>query len=242
MAASTAKTRSRKRPVTYGRVFAVLVLLVFSLSVCAGVLLLLEGRPITGVSRYNLLASSKGVNLDHVNIGRLAADVRARRWKYIVIYQSNSSAGDAAELARGRLLEATHGSGGSGRRVLQEVPADFHFVIDNGRNNAGKMDGSVETGTSWLRQEFSAPYGQWPDPRYHRYTVYKKAIGICLIGNVNVRPFTRNQVAVLRHLVRQLQRKYNVPESRVKFQWAIANDSTPQEAAFSSQFNRLLGR
>ena len=239
MAATTAKTRSRKRPVTYSRVFAVLVSLVFSLSLCAGTLLLLEGRPIAGVSRYNLLAASKNINLADLTLRHLTPPVRARRWKYIVIYQSHSSAGDAAELARGRLLEDTHGSGD---RVLQEVPADFHFVIDNGRNNVGKADGTVEIGKPWLRQAFSAPYCQWPDPRYHHYTVYKQAIGICLIGNVNVKPFTRNQVAALRQLVRQLQRKYNVPDSRVKFQWDIAKDSTSQEASISSQFDGLLGR
>ncbi len=242
MAASTGKSRSRKRPVTYSRVFAVLVSLVFSLSLCAGMLLLLEGRPIAGVSRYNLLAASKRINLDYLTLRHLAPRVPARRWKYIVIYQSHSFAGDAAELERGRLLEDTHGPGAAGGRVLQEVPADFHFVIDNGRNSAHKADGNVEIGTSWLRQEFAAPYSQWPDPRYHHYTVYKQAIGICLIGNVNVQPFSRNQVAALKRLVQQLQRKYNVPDSRVKFQWDIANDSTPQEASISSQFNGLLGR
>lgn len=238
MAAGTGKSRSRKRPVTYSRVFAVLVSLVFSLSVCAGTLLLLEGRPIAGVSRYNLLAASKRINVGELTWRHLAPTVPAQRWKYIVIYQSQSSAGDAAELARGRLLEDT----GSGDRVLQEVPAYFHFVIDNGRNNAGKADGSVEIGTSWRHQDFSAPYCQWPDPRYHHYTVYKQAIGICLIGNVNVKPFTRNQVAALEHLVRQLQRKYNVPDSRVKFQWNLANDSTRAEASLSSKFNGLLSR
>ncbi len=130
-------------------------------------------------------------------IYRIEADPARTGWRSIVVHHSGQSMGNAQMLGK---LHQELGYGGLG----------WHFVIGNGD---GANDGLIETGYRWTQQIDS---------------VYiPRAISICLIGNGDRKPPTRNQVEQLVRLVHSLQRKLSIPAHRVYLHSDLADTTSP---------------
>ena len=219
------------------RVAVVLASLVGTLTLSAGALLLMEG----GSSALGT-SPAAGWALDRPSMAsQLTTAVPLQRgaWNYIIIYESGDLSGSAASLADGRVV------GGSELTPPGTVrpKADFHFVVDNVRSRRGAVEGDVEVGLCWQNQGAGAPYAGWSDYRYHNYSAYKNAVGICFIGDLNREPITPGQNKSLTQLVRELQAQLNIPADRVLFQWElepnVGRASTNQQA-YAQQFKAML--
>ncbi len=241
MAGATNKKNSRKKPVDIHRVIIVLGSLIVTLSLTVVVLAMAGGQPVHLVQPYMLSATVSDQNMGTVLA--TATPLPERRWDYIIIYQSGSLKGNAADLATGQMI----GGVGAGNVALRPgLGVDFHFVVDNAANGIRKPDGNVEVGAAWKEQFSTAPFFSWPHFDHHFYSPYANAIGICLIGNINKRPYTGSQVRSTVKLVRALQKRLGIPDSRVKFQWSPSvtggKPTTASQTAFSRAFYVLLDR
>ena len=191
------------------RVAVVLASLVGTLTFSAAFLLIMEGG---AVGSSPLAAAVGGFSLPIPAI-EPAVPLRQNNWDYIIIYESGDLAASAASLADGRV---TGGNLVSSNTVRSK--ANFHFVIDGARSADG-MDGKLEVGTAWLNQEPGAPFAGWPDVRYHSFTPYTNAVGICLAGDLSRQALSEAQRTTLTQHVQQLQRRLNIPKDHVLFQW-----------------------
>jgi len=148
--------------------------------------------PTSGYLAANLGTIDDGLADDP--LFRIEAPLDEHRWDSIVIHDLGQPAGDAAMIHR---LHRSYGYQGLG----------YHFVIGNGN---GMGDGVVHVGYRWNEQlpgvHVAGPLGDY----YNRH-----AIGICLVGNGDRRAFTEQQMNHLIRLVQRLQRRLNIPASRV---------------------------
>jgi len=118
-----------------------------------------------------------------------------KKWMAIVIHHSGTGNGSAA------LFDKWHREG----RHWEGVGYDF--VIGNGTNSG---DGQVEVTFRWREQKTGAHCGGTPGNWANRYSV-----GICLVGTFNYTAPTARQMQSLLELIRFLQRRYNIPKSRI---------------------------
>jgi hypothetical protein len=218
------KTRStRKKPVSQKRVATVLASLVGTLTLSAGVLLLLEG----GAGSAPLAAAFAAQPLD-VQLAT-NAPLRSDAWEYIIVYESGDLAGSSASLAEGRV------TGGAELPPHTVRPkANFHFVIDSARSGRQATDGQLEVGTSWLNQQVGAPNAGWPDIRYHQIPPYTNAVGVCLISDLNRAPVSAAQHERLLQVLHELQHRLHIPKSHIYFQWELG----PNASSASITLNR----
>jgi len=117
-----------------------------------------------------------------------------KNWTAIIVHHSATSKGNAA------IIDKWHREGNHWKGV------GYDFVIGNGTNSA---DGQVEVTFRWTQQTTGA----------HTKTPNNWAnmdgIGICLVGNFDETYPTARQMRSLARLVQFLQRRYNIPTSRV---------------------------
>lgn len=125
---------------------------------------------------------------------RTGRPLDTERWSSIVIHHSGAAAGDAESIRR---LHESYGYRGLG----------YHFLVGNGN---GLGDGVVHVGYRWDGQ---LPGVHTSGPRADHFN--ERAIGICLVGNGDRRPFTDRQIASLVSLVQRLQRQLGIPAERV---------------------------
>ncbi|MEI6034348.1 MAG: N-acetylmuramoyl-L-alanine amidase [Verrucomicrobiae bacterium] len=112
-----------------------------------------------------------------------SARVQRGRWKYIIIHNSGTRQGNA------RIFDVYH------RRVRKmQNGLAYHFVIGNG-NSSG--NGEIEIGDRWKRQINGG----------HVASDYLNniAIGICLVGDLNLDLPTKDQLAAIDELVTYLR-------------------------------------
>ncbi len=236
---SNSKTSSRKTPsaVNHRRVFTVLSSLVATLALTAGLLLLLEGQPITSAGPYMMNISNNMQNWNSVI--HAASPLRNGRWNYIIVYQSGSLSGNSAELSEGKdvggIIKPQHAGN-------MTQGANFHFVVDNARNGLGNPDGYVQRGLAWQEQLSTAPYFSWPYLTPPHYSAYANAVGVCIIGDVNRQGYSSSQIRSTVSLIKTLERRLNIPNSCVKLQWEIRGQATARERAFGREFHHLLRR
>lgn len=121
--------------------------------------------------------------------------VAEKRWRAVVIHHSGTDSGNAA------IFDDWHRN----ERHWQGVGYDF--VIGNGRDCA---DGRVEVTFRWRQQIPGAHVGGTP-----ANWANVDAVGICIVGDFNKASPTRRQMASLVKLVRFLQKRYNIPTSRI---------------------------
>ena len=236
---SNSKTSSRKVPsaVNHRRVFTVLSSLVATLALTAGLLLLLEGQPITSAGPYMMNLSNSTQNWNSVI--RAASPLRNGRWNYIIVYQSGGLSGNATELSEGKDVGGTIKPQHAGNMTQG---ANFHFVVDNARNGLGNPDGYVQRGLAWQEQLSTAPYFSWPYLTPYHYSAYANAVGVCIIGDINRRGYSSSQIRSTVSLIKALERRLNIPNSCVKLQWEIRGQPTARERAFGREFHHLLRR
>jgi len=129
--------------------------------------------------------------------GDPAWDVKiTRRWRFIVIHHSATTAGSAASFHRAHLQKGWDGLG-------------YHFVIGNGR---GSPDGLVETGYRWSRQRTGAHAGH---PRHDVNLLNEQGIGICLVGNFEDQRPSAKQKQALHRLIAWLRKRCDIPANHV---------------------------
>jgi len=227
-------TPVRKKPVSQKRVAVVLASLVGTMTISAGVLLLMEGGALgTNVPGAFVAESSQMTP---------AASLQAKPWNYIIIYESADMSARADSLAEGVV------TGGSDPHKSVRPKANFHFVIDSETSwNEKRRDGMLQVGTSWDQQEPGAPYASWPDVRSHSFTPYTNAVGICVASDVNRgHNVSEAQRQTLIEVVQKLQKSYNIPKENVLFQWDRrldaqgARPASPSQLAFEAQIRALI--
>ena len=178
-----------------------------------GILAGIFGRP-----RTASYSGDGAGDLSHDPIRPRQAPLDAQRWQSIVIHHSGAPAGDAESIERQHL---SYGYASLG----------YHFVVGNGH---GLGDGAVFVGPRWNQQQAGAhangPKAEWLNDH---------AIGICLVGNGDRRPFTDRQIRELVALVRRLQETFDIPATAIHLHSDVAAVSSPGRlfpaAAFESQ-------
>lgn len=118
-----------------------------------------------------------------------------KRWTAIVIHHSATENGNAA------IFDKWHREGNYWEGV------GYDFVIGNGTDSG---DGQVEVTFRWREQKPGAHCGGTPGNWAN-----KDAVGICLVGDFNNAVPTRRQMRSLLKLIRFLQRRYGIPQSRI---------------------------
>ena len=123
----------------------------------------------------------------------ISARVRARPWRYIVIHHSATEEGNL------RRFDYYH-------RRVRRMPQGmaYHFVIGNGR---GSTDGVIEAGSRWVLQQQGG--------HLHSLERNEESLGICLVGNFNIKSPTPRQMESLVALTRYLQARFSIPRGRV---------------------------
>ncbi len=121
------------------------------------------------------------------------AHVRAGRWKYIVVHNSETRQGNAAA------FDYYH-------RNVRHMPNGlaYHFVIGNGTSTG---DGQIEIGDRWKRQINGG--------HVHSDYLNNIALGICLVGDFNRDVPTRAQYAALDELITYLRKRVGRVERRL---------------------------
>lgn len=109
--------------------------------------------------------------------------VQRRRWKRIIVHHSATNNGNAAIFHRAHL-----------RRGMQNGLA-YHFVIGNGTN--GTSDGKLEIGARWERQLQGG--------HVRNAGLNETSVGICLVGNFEVRSPSEKQLKTLFSLTQFLR-------------------------------------
>jgi N-acetyl-anhydromuramyl-L-alanine amidase AmpD len=122
------------------------------------------------------------------------ARVSPRRWKYVVIHHSAMNEGNIKSLDRYHREE----------RHMENGLA-YHFLIGNGN---GMKDGEIAVGDRWKKQLDGG--------HLHSEAQNKVALGICLIGDFDKSPPTRQQLRSLEGLVQILLKRCNLDADDVK--------------------------
>ncbi len=135
--------------------------------------------------RYRYLTPSVRRAIDKAN-------VRRGRWKYIIVHNSGTKQGNA------RIFDVYHRN----VRKMQNGLA-YHFVIGNG-NSSG--NGEIEIGNRWTRQINGG----------HVASDYLNdiSLGICLVGDLNRTPPTRQQLEALDELITYLRSRVGKVKGR----------------------------
>jgi hypothetical protein len=137
----------------------------------------------------------KAKTFDNVPAAWFPPRSREKRWKAVVVHHSGTYSGNAA------IFDDWHRNSNNWQGV------GYDFVIGNG-NDCG--DGQVEVTFRWREQIPGAHVGGTPNNWAN-----VDAVGICVVGDFNEAKPTRRQIASLVKLVRFLQKRYNIPTSRV---------------------------
>jgi len=201
-----------------------------AMALACGVLVLGDSeapRPIVLMAPMLLGATDAGVMPREVPLDRA-------RWNAIVIHHSGTPAGDAATIARMHNSEGLAGLG-------------YHFLVGNGQ---GIADGFVQVCPRWNQQlpgahvaarkrsDGSTLVNLQSDTTADQLNLH--AVGICLIGNGDRRPFTPQQLHELGSLVRRLQRELGIPAERVFLHSDVAGVASPGKFFPTSEFEGQL--
>jgi hypothetical protein len=111
------------------------------------------------------------------------------RWKMIICHHSALEKGNAAK------YDKDH------RRRGMENGLAYHFVIGNGVDSG---DGEIEIGSRWISQ---IKGGHVRDD-----AINEVAIGICVVGNLEEKAPTENQIAALKELLAYLHNEAVGPQ------------------------------
>lgn len=116
-----------------------------------------------------------------------------KRWTHIVIHHTATESGNA------RSIDTLHHRRGFWNGL------GYHFLIDNGTD--GKMDGQIEVGPRWVKQEDGA--------HANKAGMNEKGIGISLVGNYSESFVSEKSIQALVFLVKTLQKYYRIPDENV---------------------------
>lgn len=177
------------------RTIVVLSSLIGSMTLASGLLLLLEPAPSNSWGRAIELTSVRSLVSEDEQIFEVEVPVHSGRWDAIVIHDSGSRFGSAATVDR------VH-------RQLGRDGLGYHFVINNQQGD--HEDGQIERGPRWRQQQdghhSGGTRGEW---------LNRRAIGICLIGDLAKEGPSNAQIEQLIWLVQRLQARLEISANRV---------------------------
>lgn len=165
------------------RVAKVLVVLLFSMTACAVVLMVMNGKP-PAAGPFSL---STYYRLDPID-DAIASDATQsmNRWNCIEIYYSQTKAGNIDQLS-------------SLAGLSSPDQLNCHFVICNG---LGETDGTIQTTRRWKRQWSPVPNQTWYGT--------PQTIRVCIVSDGNEVPATSSQYRRTEALVEKLARKFDI--------------------------------
>ncbi len=145
------------------------------------------------------------------------------RWEGILIHHSAMDEGNAAMIGRSHQQQGFDEMG-------------YHFLIDNGR---GGPNGKIEVGSRWPKQKYGAHcrVNLNDDNYWNEHT-----IGICLVGNFENYPPTEAQYQSLADLVHFLQKRYHIPDNRIKGHRDVDQTKCPGRLFSFSKLRYLLSQ
>ena len=127
--------------------------------------------------------------LDSTTLSRLnSIRPKAGKWQRIIIHHSATPIDDALNMHKVHLA-----------RGMKNGLA-YHFVISNGSRKA--RDGEIYLSNRWK--------GQLDGGHVKKHSANQTSIGICLIGNFEVRPPTSKQISALEGLCEYLMKRCNL--------------------------------
>ena len=130
--------------------------------------------------------------------------VHRRNWKYIIIHHSATPTGNAREFNEHHLKTRKWKNG-----------LGYDFVIGNGK---GSLDGVIEAGQRWARQMSGS--------HTLASNMNENGIGICLVGNFEMKKPTDKQMQTALELVRYLRKRYGIPRRNVLGHGEVKGSST----------------
>lgn len=133
-------------------------------------------------------------------------------WQYIIIHDSRGIPGGERE------LDAAWDREYARQGLATPRGAGYHFVINDAN---GQDDGQLQIARRW-KDQLAGDYinGEQAD------LWNRQAIGICMMGDADQRPFSNDQIESTVKLVRILQQAYNIPRDRVFVQTGRSAEST----------------
>lgn len=227
MASASAKSRSKrssgsKRGVSR-RSKVVFAALLASMTLVGGGLVALDPHAAPaaqGLTIPTLVATGSPDTIEVIFDTPKTRSIAAGRWKAIVIHDSGTMFATPATLEEDARRLGLKGLG-------------YQFVIGNG---SGLDDGELHVGQRWINQTAGA-HTIGKDADWYNLN----AIGICLVGDGERRPFTPAQLRRLTQLVDSLCRELNIPADHVYLQSQLAAAPSPgkyfPEAAFRAQID-----
>jgi hypothetical protein len=229
---SGSKQVRKKAPVSQKRVAVVLASLVGTMTVSAGLLLALESGP--GGNPSGLVAVGQISSV----ISKTDRPFISAAWQHVVIYQSGDMTGAAVNPN-----ENLSRSGSAG--PIPSRTGTFHFVVNSSASLRGSndVDGTVEAGNAWRMQTLGAPHATWADPRFAPLGYYQRAIGVCMIGNIDRATYTSGQIDHLVILLKKLQDTTGIGADKIRFQWELqpyAAYATPAQKQFAASLRQRL--
>lgn len=209
-----------------------IVWLVFAISMSVFGLIFLSGEwsgtpqmvrvaPYSDVDAASTTFSSNGISPRD-------AQVESQRWNSIVVHHSGHPLDDHESIAQRH------------RESLGFSELGYHFVIGNGSKSLG--DGEAFVSVRWDRQLAGAHVPSKNQPIEHAFggASNQKSIGICLVGNGNVRRFTPAQIERLLAVIVRLQRDYQIPDDRVLLASDVSNVTSPGRIFPTLEFEQRL--
>jgi len=162
------------------------------------------------------VASSTG------GIAPRSAAMESQRWDSIVVHHSGHPLDDHESIARRH----------RDRFGFSEL--GYHFVIGNGSKSLG--DGEAYVSARWDRQLDGAHV-----PVTGRdLASNQRSIGICLVGNGNVRQFSPAQIERLLAVIVRLQRDFDIPDDRVLLASDVSQVTSPGRVFPALAFEQRL--
>lgn len=161
-------------------------------------------------------SQTAGADADH-----WPPEVEPRTWKYIVLHHTASESGDVASIDRDH-RQRKDSQGRPWRGI------GYHFLIGNGHPMA---DGAVEATFRWKQQLPGAHSGD----REHN----DAGIGICLVGNFNQHPPSKEQLAALERLLKVLRQRYQIDAAHVLTHRDVRETQCPGKLF---PYRQVLGR
>ncbi len=164
---------------------------------------MISGRVAAGLS-------SSGGRPDATGTGsHWLAAVPESVWQYIVVHHTATGSGSVESIhAEHRRRKDADGNPWLG--------IGYHFVIGNGK---GMKDGAVESTFRWDEQLHGAHSG---DALFNA-----RGIGICLIGNFEQAPPTKEQMQSVRTLIAVLATRHQIPRERIIGHAAVKATACP---------------
>ena len=218
------KSRKERRRLPDQRTVRVLFALVVGMTAFSSILMLLDPGP---VHRGPSLALSAMEQNDPQSIEAALFNtnkpLRVDDWQYIIIHDSRGQTGSLENLEQAwNRYYADRG--------LAQRGAGYHFVIDDAASGA---DGRVEVCQRWQEQYPGGYIDTEGDDHWNRI-----AIGVCLMGDADSRPFSHDQIESLARLTRELQQKFGIPRENVIVQ--VGQTEAPALFFPEAEFRRRL--